>query len=165
MRKILLIVAGLVLASAAPVAATGTHCPATECPPPVERELQIDIDVIVCGDPRMFVQASVPKAKEAVPTTVKIVYYSGKFKKFNRRIVKKPLDVGDTRVIGPRWIRGGGAEVKIRAWDPIAQAWTKPLIKFQQQKFGDPWGTAGCPEDRFGEPSFETPRYTDSYPG
>jgi hypothetical protein len=158
MKKIMLIIAGLMLATAAPVAAGDYQCATNPCEPPKEEVLQVDIDAIVCGDPRLFAQY---ENSGDLDSAVKLVFRAGKYKQFNKRVIKTQLDAGESAVIGPRWIRGGGAWVKFRIWDPIAESWSDPpALAWQQQTFGEPWGTLGCPADRFGEPSFETPRYT-----
>jgi hypothetical protein len=156
----MLIVAGLVLASAAPVAAGGDYCPSGgDCPPPEppqEDVFQVDADAVICGDPRLWVQY---ENSGNVDSTAKLVFFKGSQKRFGKVVKKTSLDAGVTKVIGPRWIRGGGAKVVVKAWDPLEQSWAL-LLKWEQRTFGDAWGTGDCPVNRFGEPTFENPRYT-----
>jgi len=94
-----------------------------------------------------------------VDSGLKVVFYKGSQKEFGKVTVKKTLPGGVTKIVGPRWVRGGGATVKIRTWNPDTEVWDL-RIKFDQNEYGDAWGTGDCPENRFGEPTWENPRYT-----
>ena len=162
MKRVLVLVATMMLASIAPVAAGGDHhtyCPAGgdyECPPPEPKVLNVEADVMVCGDPRMWVRV---ENTGTVDTSIKWVFRDGnKAKGAPRKVVTTSLPAGVTKVLGARWVLGSGAPVKIKFWRPQAQYWA-PLLKFENQ-WGEPWGTAGCPADRFGTPSWDSPRYT-----
>ncbi len=118
-----------------------------DCP---RSELQVDAQMMVCGDPRMWVQGI---NDGDVDSAIKWVFYKGSMKKFGKVTLKKSLPAGTTKVWGPRWVRGSGAMVKIRAWNPLTEDWDL-LMKFPQRGTA-PWGTAGCPDDRFGEPDWD----------
>jgi hypothetical protein len=154
MKKLMLIVAGLLLATAAPVAAGDREfCLATECKPPV---LEVEADVLVCGDPRMWVRW---ENTGNVDTKVKWVFRDGNKKKGALlKRVENPLDAGQTRIKGPRWVLGGGATVKLKVYDPINEWWFR-ILEFKNYRDGR-WGEGDCPADRFGTPTWNDPTHT-----
>lgn len=159
MKRLMLIVAGLVLASAAPVAAGGDHhyCPAGgDCKPPEPAVLNVEADVVVCGDPRMWVRW---ENDGDIDTTVKWVFRSGnKAKGAPKRVVQRFLPAGDVSILGPRWVLGNGAVVKLKAWDPQNE-WWYAVLKFRNYRDGR-WGEGSCPADRFGQPTWDSPTQT-----
>lgn len=164
MKRALVLVVGMMLASIAPVAAGGDHhCSGTACePPPVDPVFQVDAQAMVCGDPRLFWQGI---NTGTVPSVIKVVAYDGKYKTGHKIVMKKFLPQGATRSWGPRWIRGNGSAVVIRAWDPITETWSNPpLLRWKQTTFAPWWGTQGCPANRFGEPDW-TQAHHSTIPG
>lgn len=154
MKKLVLIVAGLLLFAAAPAAAHPGHpCLAGDLACNTPKELKVEADVLVCGDPRMWVRW---ENTGNVDTAVKWVFRDGNKKKgaLLKRVVK-PLDAQQTKVTGPRWVLGNGAIVKLKVWDPINEWWFS-ILKFRNFRDGR-WGEGDCPENRFGTPTWENP--------
>ena len=122
----------------------------TPTPPPTA-DLSVNAFAIVCGDPRLWVRTT---NKGEVATQVRVTFVRGnKDKPALRKSVVRNLGVGKTRVIGPRWVRG---PVKVQV---KAEGTWRTALAFRVGKDVTPkgWGKAGCPDDRFGTPTFTKP--------
>lgn len=150
MKKVMLIVVGLMLLAAPAAAGDRQFCLTTGCEPP---RLDVEADVVVCGDPRMWVRW---QNTGNVDTRLKWVFRDGNKQKgaLLKRVVK-PLDAGRTKITGPRWVLGNGATVRLKVYDPINEWWFS-ILTFRNYRDGQ-WGQGDCPANRFGTPTWENP--------
>ena len=153
MRKILAMVATMMIAGAIPAAAGDYHCAGSECEPPEPQVFGVEADVKVCGDPRMWVRY---ENTGDIDTTVKWVFRDGNKQKGSPKVVvQRYLGAGSTIVLGSRWVLGNGAVVKVKAYDPVNEWWFA-VLKFRNYWDGR-WGEGDCPANRFGTPTWDDP--------
>ena len=122
------------------------------------KRFEPEASVIICGDPRAWVEADNSDSK--VPAKYKWVFWKGD-KSIPRADAKVTIirwvPAGEVRVWGPRWVRGNGNPLRVKAkreggdWQTLIDIEVRNPV---------PWGQGVCPADRFGEPDWRVPHFS-----